>query len=579
MEGQAFTKIKTSILIAEDSLTQAEEIRYFLEENGYKVEVCHDGQEALEWLLNAEKLPDVIVSDILMPHLDGYGLCKKIRTNEKLKNIPVILLTSLSEPHDIIKSIEAGANKFLTKPFDHKRLPEVIDELYINTQRRGVENMEMGIRLMFGGNNFLITADKIQILDLLLSSYEDSYYKNIQLQKSRSALEQLNAELEQKVQDRTKELKNQVEQFKTLTDHTPNMILRIDKNMNFTFANKLAEEFLGISYTELIGKPATKLEDIVLNCSCTQILIEVFSSKKTVRKELEILTPEGIKWVDATFVPEFDENGGVEYVLHVSRDISQQKRVEEQLKEKDKMMMVQSRQAAMGDMIAMIAHQWRQPLSVMAMENNNLKVSIGFEEEMTANMLLKHVEIIDTQVQHLSQTIDDFRNYFQPRQDKNIVTAAEMIEKSMKLMRKSLENKNIEVLIENTSERELLTFSNLLLQVFINLINNAKDALSEKNIPNAKIAIKCYDTEESTVINICDNGGGIPKNIMDRIGEPYFTTKKADGTGLGLYMSKTIVTEHLDGKLKWENRDDGVCFTITLKIAPEMEQREQGILK
>ncbi|MDO8452940.1 MAG: response regulator [Sulfurimonas sp.] len=579
MESQTYRKINISILVVEDSLTQAEEIRYFLEESGYNVDVCHDGKEAFEWLLSAKKLPDIIVSDIVMPHLDGYELCKKIRADEKLKNIPVILLTSLSEPHDIIKSIEAGANKFLTKPFDHKRLPEVIDELYINTQRRCVDNMEMGIRLMFGGNDFLITANKIQILDLLLSSYEDSYYKNLQLQESRSALERLNAELEQKVQERTRELKIQEENYRTLSEHTPDLIVRVDKNLNFVYLNRAVETLFGIPRELLIGQPTSKLDEVMIDCACSDDVGEVFKTQKEMRKEMKIQTSEGIKWLDSAFVPEYNESGELEYVLEVSRDITQQKKVEEQLKEKDKMMMIQSRQAAMGDMIAMIAHQWRQPLSIMAMENNNLKVSIGFEEEITADMLLKHVEIIDTQVQHLSQTIDDFRNFFQPHQDKESVTTAEMIEKSMKLMRKSLENKNIEVVVENRSERELLIFSNLLLQVFINLINNAKDIINEKKIPNAKIVIKCYDTEKSTVINICDNGGGIPKNIMDRVGEPYFTTKKANGTGLGIYMSKTIVTEHLDGELKWENKEEGVCFTITLKIAPEIQQSEQGELR
>lgn len=214
-------KVKITILVIEDSLTQAEEIRYFLESYDYTVAVANDGQEAFEWLQNSEVNPDVIVSDVVMPRMDGYEFCKAIRTDEKFKNIPVILLTSLSQPHDIIKSIEAGANKFLTKPFDHKRLPEVIDELYINTQRRSVERMEMGIRLMFGGNDFLITADKVQILDLLLSSYEDSYYKNIQLQEARSDLERLNSQLELKVQERTEELVQSELEIKSLIEHSP----------------------------------------------------------------------------------------------------------------------------------------------------------------------------------------------------------------------------------------------------------------------------------------------------------------------------------------------------------------------
>lgn len=432
-------KTPISILVIEDSLTQAEEILYFLESYDYTVAVAHDGEEAFEWLQNSTIIPDVIVSDVVMPRMDGYEFCKAIRADERFKDIPLILLTSLSQPHDIIKSIEAGANKFLTKPFDHKRLPEVIDELYINTQRRNVERMEMGIRLMFGGNDFLITADKVQILDLLLSSYEDSYYKNLQLQETRSELERLNAQLEQKVQERTKELR-----------------------------------------------------------------------------------------------------------------------------EKDRIMMIQSRQAAMGDMIAMIAHQWRQPLSVVSMDVNNLKVSIALEEEISAELLEKHLESITEQVQQLSQTIDDFRNFFKPNQAKESVTIIEIIEKTLRIIQKSMENHNISIIIENKSLTTLETYSNQLLQVFLNIINNAKDILITKAVPNAKILIRIEDTEESVITKICDNGGGIPKSIIDRIGEAYFTTKKIEGTGLGLYMSKIIITEHLNGKLRWGNQEDGACFSILL---------------
>ncbi|MCX6074529.1 MAG: hybrid sensor histidine kinase/response regulator [Campylobacterales bacterium] len=439
MNHTTHEKTKISILIVEDSLTQAEEVRFFLESYDYTVAVCRDGIEALEWLQNTEKNPDVIVSDVIMPRMDGYDFCKAVRADEKFKDIPVILLTSLSQPHDIIKSIEAGANKFLTKPFDHKRLPEVIDELYINTQRRSVERMEMGIRLIFGGNDFLITADKVQILDLLLSSYEDSYYKNLQLQETRSELEKLNAALEEKVQERTKELR-----------------------------------------------------------------------------------------------------------------------------EKEKIMMIQSRQAAMGDMIAMIAHQWRQPLAIVSMDINNLKLSIALEEEISTALLEKHIESITEQVQQLSQTIDDFRNFFNPNQVKETITIADVLEKTLRIIQKSMVNHNITIVVENSSETKLETYSNQLLQVFLNIINNAKDVLITKSVPNAQVLIKIEDTEDSVVTKICDNGGGIPKDIIEQIGAPYFTTKKTEGTGLGLYMSKIIMTEHLNGKLTWENKEKGICFTILL---------------
>lgn len=235
-----------------------------------------------------------------------------------------------------------------------------------------------------------------------------------------------------------------------------------------------------------------------------------------------------------------------------------------ELKKKEEMMLNQSRQAAMGDMIAMIAHQWRQPITVIGMEANILKLDIELGEEITTQYLQKMAETISEQTEQLSKTIDDFRNFFKPNQEKVQTTMGNVIEDTLKIIGKSLENNNIDLKIENKSKTELLTYSNHLLQVFLNLLGNAKDILLDKDVTDAKITITIDETKDSIITNICDNGGGIPEDAIKRLGEPYFTTKKENGTGLGLYMSITIVKKHLNGSLTWENRDKGACFIVTL---------------
>lgn len=232
---------------------------------------------------------------------------------------------------------------------------------------------------------------------------------------------------------------------------------------------------------------------------------------------------------------------------------------------KDEMLIYQSRQAAMGDMIAMIAHQWRQPITVIGMEANNINMSIQLEEEITTEELKKMAESIAEQTQQLSKTIDDFRNFFKPNQEKVQTTVGSVLESTLKIVGKIMENKNITVTIENQSDTELLTYSNQLLQVFLNLLGNAKDILLDKAVTDPKITITIDETQDSVVTTICDNGGGIPENSIKRLGEPYFTTKEKNGTGLGLYMSITIVEKHLNGSLTWENRDEGACFIVTLR--------------
>lgn len=326
------------ILVAEDSRTQAEEIRYFLESHDYGVAVAFDGQEAFEWLQKSEKLPDVIVSDVVMPNMDGYEFCKAVRKDERFSKIPLILLTSLSEPHDIIKSIEAGANKFLTKPFDHKRLLEVIDELYINTQRRNVERMEMGIQLVFGGNDFLITADRVQILDLLLSSYEDSYYKNLQLQESRSELERLNAELEGKVQERTKALLQSSAEIKALIDNSPVAML-VDEgsgesekilmmNQKFTdFFGYTLEDIPNVEHWWPLAYPDTSYRTAVQH-NWDQYIQQIMRGEYVVGVEAWIVCKDGSKLYSRISLANAGERNIVTF-----EDLTEQKEAEAKLKQ------------------------------------------------------------------------------------------------------------------------------------------------------------------------------------------------------------------------------------------------------
>lgn len=163
----------------------------------------------------------------------------------------------------------------------------------------------------------------------------------------------------------------------------------------------------------------------------------------------------------------------------------------------------------------------------------------------------------------LTQTIDDFRNFFKPNKDRQESTLNAVLENTMKIISKSLENNNIDVTVQNRSDFLLSTYPNELMQVFLNIINNAKDALVEKEIEEPKITIVFEENEEYVIGTICDNGGGISPEVINKIGNPYITTKGEKGTGIGLHMSNIIVTKHLGGNMMWKNIDDGACFTVT----------------
>lgn len=179
-----------SILIVEDSPTQAQELKYILEEKGFHVHTASNGMEALDRL--NDDIPSIVVSDIVMPEMDGYQLCKAIKTSKKTEYVPVLLLTTLSEPEDIIKGLECGADGFMTKPYDEEDLISKVNYILINASLRKNKVTEMGIEIVFAGQRRFITSSRIQILDLLLSTYENSVRKARELAKTVRELKSAN---------------------------------------------------------------------------------------------------------------------------------------------------------------------------------------------------------------------------------------------------------------------------------------------------------------------------------------------------------------------------------------------------
>lgn len=237
------------------------------------------------------------------------------------------------------------------------------------------------------------------------------------------------------------------------------------------------------------------------------------------------------------------------------------------LKEAQDMLLIQSRHAAMGEMISMIAHQWRQPISVIAMCANNMLLDIELET-MEKEELSKQLSDILFQLNHLSHTIDDFRNFFKPDKNKEYVSVESILNEAIKLIEKNFETHLIVVSLHVQTNAKAYIYSRELLQVFLNILKNAKEALDEKEPLNRHVNIHVYEKEGRIVTRICNNGGSIDASVLPHIFEPYFTTKAVkNGTGLGLYMSKTIVEQHLLGKLSAYNTEEGVCFEVNVPQA------------
>ena len=179
MKAETATAKEVEILIAEDSATQREQLRHLLEEHDYAVVAAINGKEALAAALH--RRPTLIISDIIMPELDGYGLCKAVKSDDTLKDVPVILLTTLADPRDILKGLECGADNFIRKPYEKKYLLSRIDYMLMNLELRKNQRMQMGVELTLGDQTHFITTERQQVLDMLISTYEQAVAINGEL--------------------------------------------------------------------------------------------------------------------------------------------------------------------------------------------------------------------------------------------------------------------------------------------------------------------------------------------------------------------------------------------------------------
>jgi signal transduction histidine kinase len=231
---------------------------------------------------------------------------------------------------------------------------------------------------------------------------------------------------------------------------------------------------------------------------------------------------------------------------------------------KDRLIIHQARLAELGEMIGNIAHQWRHPLTRLSLILQNIK-ALNNKDRLEKEKLNAMLTTANEQIFFMSDTIDNFKDFYKPATESVDFTLREAYDKVMEIVGYDLKHKNIAVEYRESEPLRLHGKLNQFAQVLLNLIANARDALTERGVPEPWIRITAEREGEAYRITLCDNAGGIPREHLDRIFEPYFSTKKKKGTGVGLYMVKTIVEEKFGGKVSVENREEGACFTLRLK--------------
>ena len=231
----------------------------------------------------------------------------------------------------------------------------------------------------------------------------------------------------------------------------------------------------------------------------------------------------------------------------------------------EKALIQQSKLAAMGEMIDAVAHQWKQPLNLINILASKVDMYIDMDMPISNEMLKDSYTQISKQVNHLTDTLEEFRTFLRPNKKHQIVSVVKIIESVLYLLKDELNKNNINIEVIGNDLLTIDVIENEFKHVFINLLNNAKDAFNENKIENRKIIFNIKETIDSTIINVSDNAGGIPSEVIDTIFNANVTTKEeGKGTGIGLYMSSQIIQKN-NGTINVENVDSGAMFTIKLE--------------
>jgi len=411
------------------------------------------------------------------------------------------------------------------------------------------------------------------VLFLILMFYREYFLKkkNLELEGLKERLVILNEQLENKAFEATKELEKAQEIAKLgswVMNLTTKELTWSKETYKIFDISPEREENLYESFIQRVH-PDDR-EDLEHKYAFT------LANKQTYHNKYRLLMDDGsIKYVVGNAVTKFSANGEAILRAGTIQDVTQTVLKEEEMKKKDIFIMHQARLAQMGEMLSMIAHQWKQPLSAISSTQISIKSTIelekyNLEEKKERESFLIYVDErldkIALYVQNLSKTIKDFSDFYKPTKESELLNIDAVVKKAYELVSDMMQDSAIEVEFELEANLSIAIYENEFMQVILNLLTNSKEQLIEKKINNPKIYVKSYLKSDKVMIEFEDNAGGVEEGILESVFDPYFSTKlEKNGTGLGLYMCKMIINEYHRGNISIQNTEDGVKFTIELE--------------
>ncbi|MEW6368584.1 MAG: response regulator [Acidobacteriota bacterium] len=528
-------------LIIEDSRTQAEQLRLILESEGFEVDVAFDGEEGLR--LAGTSSFDLIVSDILMPGISGYDVCRTLKADPMKRDIPVILLTTLSDAMDIIRGLECGADNFITKPYEPGMLVERIRNVLETKRLRADGKLKVGVEVMFLGTKFMITSEKHQILDLLISTFEDIVRTNRQLREREAQLASANAKIERYAsQMETKALESE-ERYRTLMETANDAIWVTDEDGTIIEVNHQMELMLRRAAAEICGR---RIYDFVVPAQIDLVtqLRERLRVEGSMRSDALVLQRSDARKVHVDVSISSVELGGQALRFAIFRDITQQRELEEKLRQSQKM-------EAIGRLAGGVAHDFNNLLTAILGYTQVVADQLGPDDSMRED--LEQIRKAGERAASLTRQLLAFsRKQVLVPEPLDLNKVVSEIDKMLRRvigedieLRLALDPKLGQVMIDPTQVE----------QVIMNLCVNSRDAMPT----GGKLTIETHNAEldetlavehgeilpgSYVMLAVTDTGIGMNADTMSHLFEPFFTTKPGGrGTGLGLSTVYGIVKQ------------------------------------
>ncbi len=460
-----------------------------------------------------------------------------------------------------------------------------IDAIYGQQYKLLEENYDLstvsGLSMLFDDGIYkqilsLLSGD-MDSLSITFLNHDYDVYFNTQEDKKNTLLYMIDitrfSNIESQLKETVKDLGSNKEELQAVFDLAANGISILDHNGMFVYANKFFQNMMEYTMEELYSKSCISLSSPEY-AHASETAVQKAIKEGSIQNFRKVcVTKSGIHLnasMSLSYLKSRDE------IVMITSDITQDIKYQDELKhqvevevakrtQQYEIMCHQSRLAAMGEMIDSIAHQWRQPLNGLGLIVQGLK-HISKSESLDKESLIEVEDEIMEKINYMSQTIDDFSDFFRISKTKENFDVLHSIEDALRLIDMQLKSKNIKVNIEFEEGlyKEVIGFPNEFKQVVMNIVHNAMTAIVKISQQNGEIDISLNSVGDKLNICIVDNGGGIDEKNLDKIFDPYFTTRE-NGSGIGLYMSKIIIEHHMQGYLNVQNYHDGTKFCIELR--------------